>query len=128
MNSLPSLTSLLFLPCLPSPVVPSGAAQMDSPDIQELQQEVMEELGISMEELQEIIDKELENSEWVKQRKQQLEELEQCMRHKEEEVVQVDHLIDDAMRCVGLERAGIVRRGMWGRFPFPSGPTHSVGA
>lgn len=76
---------------------------MDSPDIQELQQEVMEELGISMEELQEIIDKEVENSEWVRQRKQQLEELEQCMRHKEEEVAHVDQLIDDAMRCVGLE-------------------------
>lgn len=103
MTSLLSLTSLPFLPCLPLPVVPSGAAQMDSPDIQELQQEVMEELGISMEELQEIIDKELENSEWVKQRKQQLEELEQCMRHKEEEVAHADLLIDDATRCVGLE-------------------------
>ncbi|NWW27270.1 SETB1 methyltransferase, partial [Falcunculus frontatus] len=73
---------------------------MDSQDIQELQQEVMEELGISMEELQEIIDKEVENSEWVRQRKQQLEELEQCMRHKEEEVAHVDQLIDDAMRAI----------------------------
>ncbi|NXR66906.1 SETB1 methyltransferase, partial [Rhadina sibilatrix] len=73
---------------------------MDSPDIEELQQEVMEELGISMEELQEIIDKEVENSEWVRQRKQQLEELEQCMRHKEEEVAHVDQLIDDAMRAI----------------------------
>lgn len=73
---------------------------MDSRDIKELQQEVMEELGISMEELQEIIDKEVENSEWVRQRKQQLEELEQCMRNKEEEVAHVDQLIDDAMRCV----------------------------
>lgn len=98
---------------------------MDSPDIQELQQEVMEELGISMEELQEIIDKEVENSEWVRQRKQQLEELEQCMRHKEEEVAHVDQLIDDAMRCVGLEGAGILRREMWG--PFPSSQTHPGG-
>ncbi|NXQ33729.1 SETB1 methyltransferase, partial [Alaudala cheleensis] len=73
---------------------------MDSPDIKELQQEVVEELGISMEELQEIIDKEVENSEWVRQRKQQLEELEQCMRHKEEEVAHVDQLIDDAMRAI----------------------------
>ncbi|NXY12145.1 SETB1 methyltransferase, partial [Pteruthius melanotis] len=73
---------------------------MDSQDITELQQEVMEELGISMEELQEIIDKEVENSEWVRQRKQQLEELEQCMRHKEEEVAHVDQLIDDAMRAI----------------------------
>ncbi|XP_056366891.1 histone-lysine N-methyltransferase SETDB1 isoform X2 [Oenanthe melanoleuca] len=73
---------------------------MESQDIRELQQEVMEELGISMEELQEIIDKEVENSEWVRQRKQQLEELEQCMRHKEEEVAHVDQLIDDAMRAI----------------------------
>ncbi|NXA69781.1 SETB1 methyltransferase, partial [Mohoua ochrocephala] len=73
---------------------------MDSQDIKELQQEVMEELGISMEELQEIIDKEVENSEWVRQRKQQLEQLEQCMRHKEEEVAHVDQLIDDAMRAI----------------------------
>ncbi|XP_053823121.1 histone-lysine N-methyltransferase SETDB1 isoform X2 [Vidua chalybeata] len=73
---------------------------MDSQDIEELQQEVMEELGISMEELQEIIDKEVENSEWVRERKQQLEELEQCMRHKEEEVAHVDQLIDDAVRAM----------------------------
>ncbi|XP_068031016.1 histone-lysine N-methyltransferase SETDB1 isoform X1 [Anomalospiza imberbis] len=73
---------------------------MDSQDVEELQQEVMEELGISMEELQEIIDKEVENSEWVRQRKQQLEELEQCMRHKEEEVAHVDQLIDDAVRAM----------------------------
>ncbi|NWY64558.1 SETB1 methyltransferase, partial [Erithacus rubecula] len=73
---------------------------MESQDIKELQQEVMEELGISMEELQEIIDKEVENSEWVRQRKQQLEELEQCVRHKEEEVAHVDQLIDDAMRAI----------------------------
>ncbi|NWT76748.1 SETB1 methyltransferase, partial [Prunella himalayana] len=73
---------------------------MDSQDMKELQQEVMEELGISMEELREIIDKEVENSEWVRQRKQQLEELEQCMRHKEEEVAHVDQLIDDAVRAM----------------------------
>ncbi|XP_077048271.1 histone-lysine N-methyltransferase SETDB1 isoform X3 [Agelaius phoeniceus] len=73
---------------------------MDCQDIKELQQEVMEELGISMEELREIIDKEVENSEWVRQRKQQLEELEQCMRHKEEEVAHVDQLIDDAVRAM----------------------------
>uniref|UniRef100_A0A8C5X2A4 Histone-lysine N-methyltransferase SETDB1 n=1 Tax=Malurus cyaneus samueli TaxID=2593467 RepID=A0A8C5X2A4_9PASS len=73
---------------------------MESQDIKELQQEVMEELGISMEELQEIIDKEVENSEWMRQQKQQLEELVQCMIHKEEEVAHVDHLIDDAMRAI----------------------------
>ncbi|KAJ7425681.1 histone-lysine N-methyltransferase SETDB1 isoform X4 [Willisornis vidua] len=71
---------------------------MDSQDMEELQQEVMEELGISLEELQEIIDKEVENCEWVRQRKQQLEELEKSVRHKEEEVAHVDQLIDNATR------------------------------
>ncbi|NXX80285.1 SETB1 methyltransferase, partial [Urocolius indicus] len=73
---------------------------MDSQDIKELQQEVMEELGISMEELQEILDKELEKFECVKQRKQQLEELERCVRQKEEEVAHVDRLFDDASRAI----------------------------
>ncbi|KFU91038.1 Histone-lysine N-methyltransferase SETDB1, partial [Chaetura pelagica] len=50
-----------------------GAAAMDPQELQELQQEVMEELGISMEELQEIIDKELEKFECVRQRKQKLQ-------------------------------------------------------
>ncbi|XP_010152068.1 PREDICTED: histone-lysine N-methyltransferase SETDB1-like, partial [Eurypyga helias] len=73
---------------------------MDSQEIKELQQEVMEELGISMEELQDIIDKELENFECVKQRKQQLEELEKCVKQKEEEVARVDRLFDDASRDI----------------------------
>ncbi|KFV94052.1 Histone-lysine N-methyltransferase SETDB1, partial [Eurypyga helias] len=76
------------------------AAEMDSQEIKELQQEVMEELGISMEELQDIIDKELENFECVKQRKQQLEELEKCVKQKEEEVARVDRLFDDASRDI----------------------------
>ncbi|XP_027765648.1 histone-lysine N-methyltransferase SETDB1 isoform X1 [Empidonax traillii] len=71
---------------------------MDSMDIEEL--EVVEELGISLEELQEIIDKEVENSEWVRQRKRQLEELEKCVRIKEEEAAHVDLLIDDATRAI----------------------------
>ncbi|NWU92916.1 SETB1 methyltransferase, partial [Upupa epops] len=73
---------------------------MDSQDIKELQQEVMEVLGLSMEELQEIIDKELEKFEGVKQRKQQLEELEKCVKQKEEEVAHVDLLFDDAWRAI----------------------------
>ncbi|NXM23632.1 SETB1 methyltransferase, partial [Oxyruncus cristatus] len=73
---------------------------MDSKDMEGLQQEVVEELGISLEELQEIIDKEVENSEWVRQRKQQLEELEMCVRHKEEEAAHVDQLIDNATRAI----------------------------
>ncbi|KFQ98814.1 Histone-lysine N-methyltransferase SETDB1, partial [Nipponia nippon] len=77
-----------------------GAAEMDSQEIKELQQEVMEALGISMEELQDIIDKELEKFECVKQRKQQLEELEKCVKQKEEEVARVDRLFDDASRAI----------------------------
>uniref|UniRef100_A0A8D0KZ29 SET domain bifurcated histone lysine methyltransferase 1 n=1 Tax=Strix occidentalis caurina TaxID=311401 RepID=A0A8D0KZ29_STROC len=74
--------------------------EMDSQEMKELQQEVMEELGISMEELQDIIDKELEKFECVKQRKQQLEELEKCVKQKEEEVARVDRLFDDASRAI----------------------------
>ncbi|KFW95472.1 Histone-lysine N-methyltransferase SETDB1, partial [Phalacrocorax carbo] len=77
-----------------------GVAAMDFQEIQELQQEVMEALGISMEELQDIIDKELEKFECVKQRKQQLEELEKCVKQKEEEVARVDRLFDDASRAI----------------------------
>uniref|UniRef100_A0A8C6YTL0 Histone-lysine N-methyltransferase SETDB1 n=1 Tax=Nothoprocta perdicaria TaxID=30464 RepID=A0A8C6YTL0_NOTPE len=73
---------------------------MDSQELQELQQEVLEELGISMEELQVIIDEELEKFECVKQRKQQLEELEKCVKQKEEEVAHVDRLFDDASRAI----------------------------
>ncbi|KFW74752.1 Histone-lysine N-methyltransferase SETDB1, partial [Manacus vitellinus] len=76
------------------------AAEMDTQDIEELQQEEVEELGISLQELQEIIDKEVENCEWVRQRKQQLEELEKCVRHKEEEAAHVDQLIDNATRAI----------------------------
>uniref|UniRef100_A0A8C0IIR9 Uncharacterized protein n=1 Tax=Bubo bubo TaxID=30461 RepID=A0A8C0IIR9_BUBBB len=71
--------------------------------------EVMEELGISMEELQDIIDKELEKFECVKQRKQQLEELEKCVKQKEEEVARVDRLFDDASRWVRSESQPWVR-------------------
>ncbi|XP_055552555.1 histone-lysine N-methyltransferase SETDB1 isoform X8 [Falco cherrug] len=80
--------------------VVSVTTEMDSQEIKELQQEVMDELGISMEELQDIIDKELEKFECVKQRKQQLEELEKCVKQKEEEVAHVDRLFDDASRAI----------------------------
>lgn len=95
--------------------VVSGAAEMDSQEIKELQQEVMEELGISMEELQDIIDKELEKFECVKQRKQQLEELEKCVKQKEEEVARVDRLFDDASRWAHLESQPRVSVGPRGR-------------
>ncbi|XP_067425735.1 histone-lysine N-methyltransferase SETDB1 isoform X2 [Emydura macquarii macquarii] len=74
---------------------------MDSQEVTELQQEVMEELGISMEELQQFIDEELEKFECVKQRKQQLEELEKSVEQKEAEVAYVDQLFDDASRAIG---------------------------
>nr|XP_014433525.1 histone-lysine N-methyltransferase SETDB1 isoform X2 [Pelodiscus sinensis] len=74
---------------------------MDSQEVTELQQEVIEELGISMEELQQFIDEELEKFESVKQRKQQLEELEKSVEQKEAEVAYVDQLFDDASRAIG---------------------------
>lgn len=80
------------------PSVVPGGAEMDCQDIKELQKEVMEEMGISMEELEDIINKELEKSEYVKQKKQQLEELEMYVKQKEEEVAHVDRLFDDAWR------------------------------
>ncbi|XP_072214766.1 histone-lysine N-methyltransferase SETDB1 isoform X2 [Excalfactoria chinensis] len=76
----------------------AGTAEMDSQDMKELQEEVMEEMGISMEELQAIINQELEKCEYVKQKKQQLEELEMYVKQKEEEVAHVDRLFDDAWR------------------------------
>ncbi|XP_075763582.1 histone-lysine N-methyltransferase SETDB1 isoform X3 [Pelodiscus sinensis] len=79
----------------------SAQAKMDSQEVTELQQEVIEELGISMEELQQFIDEELEKFESVKQRKQQLEELEKSVEQKEAEVAYVDQLFDDASRAIG---------------------------
>uniref|UniRef100_G1MQP3 SET domain bifurcated histone lysine methyltransferase 1 n=1 Tax=Meleagris gallopavo TaxID=9103 RepID=G1MQP3_MELGA len=80
------------------PLTAGCDAEMDCQDIKELQKEVMEEMGISMEELEDIINKELEKSEYVKQKKQQLEELEMYVKQKEEEVAHVDRLFDDAWR------------------------------
>ncbi|KAM8794504.1 histone-lysine N-methyltransferase SETDB1 [Eudromia elegans] len=73
---------------------------MDPQEMKELQQEVLEELGLSMEELQGIIDEELEKLECVRQRRQQLAALEKCVRQKEEEVAHVDQLFDDASRAI----------------------------
>jgi len=103
---------------------------MDSQEIKELQQEVMEELGISMEELQDIIDKELEKFECVKQRKQQLEELEKCVKQKEEEVARVDRLFDDATRWAQLESrrrgGGLAESDVSSAARFPSEQTDAV--
>eukprot|EP00076_Gallus_gallus_P016276 XP_015135538.1 histone-lysine N-methyltransferase SETDB1 isoform X6 [Gallus gallus] len=94
----PPAPSSASIPAVGVGAGPWGRAEMDSQDIKELQQEVMEEMGISMEELQDIINEELEKSEYVKQKKQQLEELEKYVKQKEEEVAHVDRLFDDAWR------------------------------
>lgn len=75
-----------------------GAAR-GSPELEEmeaLQQAVVDELGISMEDLRLFIDEELEKMECVQLRKKQLAELEMWVIQKEMEVAQVDQLFDDA--------------------------------
>ncbi|KYO19718.1 histone-lysine N-methyltransferase SETDB1 isoform X2 [Alligator mississippiensis] len=93
----PQCSALERSPALASRV---AGSEMDSQEIGELQQEVMEELGISMEDLQQFIDEELEKLECVKQRKKQLEELEKNVKQKEAEVAHVDQLFDDASRAI----------------------------
>ncbi|XP_051013654.1 histone-lysine N-methyltransferase SETDB1-like [Acomys russatus] len=78
----------------------AARAAAESEDIAELQQAVVEELGISMEELRRVIDEELEKMDCIQQRKQQLAELESWVLHKEAEVAHVDRLFDDASRAV----------------------------
>jgi len=73
-------------------------AAVESEEIAELQQSVVEELGISMEELRQFIDEELEKMDCVQQRKKQLAELETWVIQKESEVAHVDQLFDDASR------------------------------
>ncbi|XP_078288014.1 histone-lysine N-methyltransferase SETDB1-like [Rhinoraja longicauda] len=60
----------------------------------------VEDLGISMEELREWIDKELEKVDFLKQRKAALLELESWVEKKEAEVAHVDGLFEDASRSV----------------------------
>uniref|UniRef100_A0A8D2GUX8 Histone-lysine N-methyltransferase SETDB1 n=1 Tax=Urocitellus parryii TaxID=9999 RepID=A0A8D2GUX8_UROPR len=78
----------------------AATAAVESEEIAELQQAVVEELGISMEELRQFIDEELEKMECVQQRKKQLAELETWVIQKESEVAHVDQLFDDASRAV----------------------------
>ncbi|KAM8920774.1 histone-lysine N-methyltransferase SETDB1 isoform 3-T3 [Pelodytes ibericus] len=73
---------------------------MEGQETTELEQMVVEELGISMSELREFIDKEVEKIEFVKQRKAQLVEMEQWVKQKEDEVDHVDKLFDNASRAV----------------------------
>nr|XP_056709521.1 histone-lysine N-methyltransferase SETDB1 [Euleptes europaea] len=77
-----------------------SAAMADSQDMLELQREVMEELGISMEELRLFIDEELEKSELVRRRKEELKRLEDYVKVKEDEVAHVDQLLEDAVKAV----------------------------
>ncbi|XP_078063576.1 histone-lysine N-methyltransferase SETDB1-like, partial [Mustelus asterias] len=70
---------------------------MASTDTMEL---AVEDLGISMEELREWIDKELEKVDYLKQRKAALRELENWVERKEAEVAHVDSLFEDASRSV----------------------------
>ncbi|KAM5129743.1 histone-lysine N-methyltransferase SETDB1 [Mantella aurantiaca] len=73
---------------------------MEESDVSDLENMVVEELGISMKELQEFIDKEVEKNEFVKQRKAQLLELETLVKQKEDEVARVDSLCDNASRAL----------------------------
>ncbi|KAM3918040.1 histone-lysine N-methyltransferase SETDB1 isoform 2-T2 [Leptodactylus fuscus] len=75
-------------------------ASMDDPEMAELESMVVEELGISMKELREFIDREVEKNELVKQKKAQLLELEKLVKQKEEEVANVDSLYDNATRAL----------------------------
>ncbi|XP_004716659.1 histone-lysine N-methyltransferase SETDB1 isoform X2 [Echinops telfairi] len=78
----------------------AATATMESEEIAALQQAVVEELGISMEDLRQLIDEELEKMDCVQQRKKQLAELETWVIQKESEVAHVDQLFDDASRAV----------------------------
>ncbi|XP_058395064.1 histone-lysine N-methyltransferase SETDB1 isoform X6 [Diceros bicornis minor] len=78
----------------------AATAAVGSEEIAELQKAVVEELGISMEELRQFIDEELEKMDCVQQRKKQLAELETWVIQKESEVAHVDQLFDDASRAV----------------------------
>uniref|UniRef100_UPI00398EFDD9 histone-lysine N-methyltransferase SETDB1-B isoform X2 n=1 Tax=Pristiophorus japonicus TaxID=55135 RepID=UPI00398EFDD9 len=70
---------------------------MASTDTMEL---AVEDLGVSMEEIREWIDKELEKVDFLKQRKAALVELESWVEKKEAEVAHVDGLFEDASRSV----------------------------
>ncbi|KAG8146990.1 hypothetical protein E2320_014073 [Naja naja] len=88
-------------PLLSRPPGGEGSAAMaESEDILELQREVMEEMGISLEDLKQLIEEELEKSEYIKQRKEELGRLEECVKQKEAEVAHVDQLLENAVKAV----------------------------
>ncbi|XP_029141083.1 histone-lysine N-methyltransferase SETDB1 [Protobothrops mucrosquamatus] len=94
--ALPGAHAYNFTPAL----VRGSAAMAESEDIEELQREVVEEMGISLEDLKQLIEEELEKSEYVKQRKKELERLEDCVKQKEAEVAHVDQLLENAVKAV----------------------------
>ncbi|XP_075049538.1 histone-lysine N-methyltransferase SETDB1-like isoform X2 [Mixophyes fleayi] len=65
---------------------------MEEPEKMELENMVVEKLGISMQELPKFIDREVEKNEFVIQQKAQLLELEHLVKQKEEEVAHVGNL------------------------------------
>ncbi|XP_066465297.1 histone-lysine N-methyltransferase SETDB1 isoform X2 [Eleutherodactylus coqui] len=73
---------------------------MEDPEMAEVESMVVEELGISMKELRELIDQEVEKNELVKQKKAQILELKILVKQKEEETANVDSLCDNASRAL----------------------------
>uniref|UniRef100_H9GIB6 SET domain bifurcated histone lysine methyltransferase 1 n=1 Tax=Anolis carolinensis TaxID=28377 RepID=H9GIB6_ANOCA len=78
----------------------ASTAMAESEDMMELQREVMEELGISLDDLKQMIDEELEKSEEVRRRKLELQRMEEVVQQKEAEVAYVDELLDNAVKAV----------------------------
>ncbi|XP_067328459.1 histone-lysine N-methyltransferase SETDB1 isoform X1 [Anolis sagrei] len=72
----------------------------ESEDMMELQRVVMDELGISLDDLKQMIDEEVEKSEEVQRRKRELQSLEEVVKKKEAEVAYVDELLDNAVKAV----------------------------
>ncbi|XP_072422666.1 histone-lysine N-methyltransferase SETDB1-like [Chiloscyllium punctatum] len=62
----------------------------------------VEELGLSMDEIREWIDQELEKVDLLKQRRAALQELENWVEKKEAEMAHVDGLFEDASRSVDM--------------------------
>ncbi|XP_063055312.1 histone-lysine N-methyltransferase SETDB1-B isoform X2 [Engraulis encrasicolus] len=70
-------------------------------DLAGLEEELQEELGVSLAELKQLIEEEVEKSEMVQQRKAQLAELSTWVEQKEKEVADVDGLCLTASESVG---------------------------
>lgn len=62
----------------------------------ELDPELEEELGVSLDELRSWIEEQVDSSEAVRQRKDQLEQLQEWVEQREKEVVDMDALCSNA--------------------------------